>query len=220
MAEEKKNGPEPSMEEILASIRRIISEGEPETTVGPGNKPAAPPDAPVADQAEPQVRTGRLASGDREEPHVRTSPFASRTPEEGDGGDDEILELTEMVQDDGTVVSLKAADKDDEIVMADAEEDMATQHAPGPADGTGKGEEPLVSEATAAAAAAAMAAIARSGTEGTTSDATGLGNRTLEAIVRDLLRPLLKEWLDQNLPAVVERVVRQEVRKIARRAED
>jgi cell pole-organizing protein PopZ len=40
--------------------------------------------------------------------------------------------------------------------------------------------------------------------------------RTLEDVVRELLRPLLKEWLDQNLPRIVETKVEEEVQRIAR----
>jgi cell pole-organizing protein PopZ len=41
--------------------------------------------------------------------------------------------------------------------------------------------------------------------------------RTLEDVVRELLRPLLKEWLDENLPAIVEEKVQAEVERISRR---
>jgi cell pole-organizing protein PopZ len=45
------------------------------------------------------------------------------------------------------------------------------------------------------------------------------GGRSVEELVVELLRPQLKEWLDQNLAPLVERVVEQEVKKLARRAE-
>ena len=49
----------------------------------------------------------------------------------------------------------------------------------------------------------------------------GLGqNQTLEAIVKELLRPMLKDWLDENLTALVQRIVEREVVKLAGRAED
>jgi len=44
----------------------------------------------------------------------------------------------------------------------------------------------------------------------------GTGQRTIEELVRDMLRPLLKEWLDSNLPSLVERVVRDEVDRLVR----
>ena len=42
---------------------------------------------------------------------------------------------------------------------------------------------------------------------------------TVEQLLVDLLTPMLRDWLDKNLPEVVERVVEQEVKKLARRAE-
>lgn len=47
--------------------------------------------------------------------------------------------------------------------------------------------------------------------------ALGDGARTIEDIVRELLRPMLKSWLDENLPGMVERMVRAEIERIARR---
>ena len=46
----------------------------------------------------------------------------------------------------------------------------------------------------------------------------GLGNAgaTLESLMRDILRPMLKEWLDENLPSVVERMVEKEIARISR----
>ena len=41
-------------------------------------------------------------------------------------------------------------------------------------------------------------------------------DRTLEDVVREMLRPLLKQWLDDNLPQIVEASVREEVERIAR----
>ena len=42
------------------------------------------------------------------------------------------------------------------------------------------------------------------------------GERTLEDVVRELLRPLLQQWLDQNLPDIVRQAVDVEVERIAR----
>jgi cell pole-organizing protein PopZ len=47
----------------------------------------------------------------------------------------------------------------------------------------------------------------------------GHGGLTLEEIVRDVLRQLLKEWLDQNLPAMTERLVQKEIERLVYRAE-
>jgi cell pole-organizing protein PopZ len=46
----------------------------------------------------------------------------------------------------------------------------------------------------------------------------GNGAATVEEIVRELLRPMLREWLDANLPTLVERLVNEEIKRIAREA--
>ncbi len=46
------------------------------------------------------------------------------------------------------------------------------------------------------------------------------GKVTLEEMVRDLMRPLVKAWIDQNLPSIVEKAVQKEVEKLSRRAAD
>ena len=52
-----------------------------------------------------------------------------------------------------------------------------------------------------------------------TSRSVGVAGISVEQLVVDLLTPMLRDWLDQNLPGIVERVVEQEVKKLARRAE-
>jgi cell pole-organizing protein PopZ len=41
-------------------------------------------------------------------------------------------------------------------------------------------------------------------------------SRTLEDIVKEMMRPMLKDWLDENLPSLVERIVRAEIERVAR----
>ena len=48
----------------------------------------------------------------------------------------------------------------------------------------------------------------------------GNGDRTVEDLVRELLRPMLRDWLDANLPDLVQRLVRKEIKEMVRRAED
>jgi cell pole-organizing protein PopZ len=50
----------------------------------------------------------------------------------------------------------------------------------------------------------------------------GLGNSavTLEDLVNELLRPILKEWLDQNLPYMIERIVKKEIERMVNRSEE
>lgn len=84
--------------------------------------------------------------------------------------------------------------------------------APPPAEGEG-----LIAPAVAAAAAAALGNLPRSAAA-PTGPALRPGGPSLEEIVREELRPLLKEWLDAHLPALVERVVRAEIERVVNRA--
>jgi cell pole-organizing protein PopZ len=209
------------MEEILASIRKIISEdeGEDQKMAGRDPAPAEPDDAPETSAEQPDA--------------TATEP------------DDEVLDLTQMIGDDGTVVDLDsdearrsstelavelAEDYDtdkrgddargsDGRVEAFGHDDQATL----PSNAAGRGDEgALVSPATAAAASAALSelatAIEHKGGSGIGTPLTG--GRSLEDLVREALAPHLKVWLDENLASMVERLVREEIGKMVRRAED
>ena len=80
-------------------------------------------------------------------------------------------------------------------------------------------EEGLVSKATAAASTAAFAAMHNRARERRGGEVyLGDGAITLEEIVKELLRPQLQEWLDLHLPGLVERLVREEIERLARAA--
>jgi len=80
-------------------------------------------------------------------------------------------------------------------------------------------EEGLVSKATAAASTAAFAAMHNKARERRGGEVyLGDGAITLEEIVKELLRPQLQEWLDLHLPGLVERLVREEIERLARAA--
>jgi uncharacterized protein len=77
--------------------------------------------------------------------------------------------------------------------------------------------EGLVSDAAAASSSAAFASLANRVRQKATGDIP-MGNSaaTLEQIVKELLTPMLKEWLDSHLPGLVERMVEQEVQRLSR----
>ncbi|MSP67429.1 MAG: DUF2497 domain-containing protein [Alphaproteobacteria bacterium] len=213
MSEPKAQEQEPSMEEILASIRRIISEDGAE-------------DADKADKAEAGTKSKRAA---KPEPAPAAEAPAAEEPA------DNVLELTRMVQDDGSVVNLQEAVKEVEAEIEIAEELPEAEPLPEPAPvlaPTPKAKkptpvppaaptveavaDPLLSRETAAASGAAFAQLARmvaAKDEALRISATG---RTIEDIVVDLLRPLLKDWLDENLPLLVERLVKSEIERIVK----
>ena len=134
---------DPSMEEILASIKRVIADDSPQEQ---GRLSAA---------AAPRLR------------RTKASPSSL-------GDHDDVLELDQPVpEDDG-----------------------------------------LMSEDAAAASRHSLAALAAARTR---SEPVAGESGPLEAVVRDMLRPLLKEWLDENLPALVEEIVTREVSRITGR---
>lgn len=90
-----------------------------------------------------------------------------------------------------------------------------------PAVSTKKAEsEALLSTGTASTTTGAFAKLSKAfrPTPVEESVADGAG-RTVEQFIEDMARPMLKDWLDENMPAIVERLVQKEIQKIARRAE-
>jgi uncharacterized protein len=72
--------------------------------------------------------------------------------------------------------------------------------------------EPIISPPTASAAAGSLARLAG------TLRIADTHNQTIEGVVRELLKPMLREWLDEHLPAIVESRVEAELERIARMA--
>ena len=260
------------MEEILASIRRIIAEGEREAQATPPAEPTST--VPEATKAPPPA----------------AEPIASPAPEP------EILVLTQMVQDDGSVVSLQAAlpaapTPSEEIgsapvfaaseptsgaasatepepdavppvveqsrievavenVAAGVSDALSAPSAPAvdvgfatpeiseesiyervelsltttplaeertavPADAPKKPE--IVSEEALAASTAALSQLAQSVSR-TREPAPGQ-SKTVDELVREAVEPMLKQWLDANLPRIVERMVREAIDRVVRRVE-
>ncbi|HCK84958.1 MAG TPA: DUF2497 domain-containing protein [Hyphomonadaceae bacterium] len=111
---------------------------------------------------------------------------------------------------DLTVAEEAELEPDDDIVFEAAPEPppapMVAPAAPAaPAD-------PIISPPTASAAAGSLARLA-----GTLRIADTPG-QTIEGVVRELLKPMLKDWLDHHLPAIVESRVEAELERIARMA--
>jgi len=70
---------------------------------------------------------------------------------------------------------------------------------------------PILSQQSEAAAAAAFRELSES------LLTRAVGGRPLEELTTDLMRGMLKQWLDDNLPSLVERLVRDEIQRVARR---
>ena len=195
---------EPTMEEILASIRRIISEDDAPAEGAPA---AAAPEPEPEEEVSPAMMD--VASEEQE-------PAAS---------DDDVLELTDTYEAPAAEsigdLDVSPAEVDPFPVEAVSESVFAPEPEH-PADttslGAPTGYDTLVGDSAAASAASAFAGLASSMKKSEPVEEFTPVGPTLDELTRSLLRPMLKAWLDANLPAIVEAQVRKEVERIARSA--
>jgi hypothetical protein len=193
------------MEEILASIRRIISEDETPATPE-GETAAAPVEAEADEEAEPELAAETEVEAEPEhhpEPEMLAEPAHEPEVEHLAEEEEDVLELTEPV------VSASSNESIGDLDVLSS--DLKAEPAPMPAATQPIHEdEPLVSAPAAAAAVSAFGQLA---------SRVGMppASQTLDDVVRELLRPLLKEWLDVNLAGIVQAKVEEEVERLARR---
>jgi uncharacterized protein len=204
---------EPSMEEILASIRRIIADDDATKTTQHPPEPlkAAAPQA-KAPAPRPPAAPQRAAPP---EP-IPADPAPAEDLMDGVGVDDQsgdILDLTESMAAPmpgaqmanpapraTPAVKFQTIDGDPDVSFDDASE--RTQQA------NLDEQAHLISRATTAAVDSAFNTLAQT--------VLVQNARTLEDLVREMLRPMLKAWLDENLPNMVERLVRSEIERVSR----
>jgi cell pole-organizing protein PopZ len=219
---------EPSMEEILASIRRIIADDDTHRSPQPDAEAAAqvagPAPEPVAVAAPELVQAAEaspfetLDTGDAELPSAAaTADTVPASTGAGDEASADILDLTDSMAAPGPAKSTpasipkSAAARIPEFRTIEGESDVsfaeAMEHT-GPRGGLEELPPPLLSRATSAAVDSAFNSLAQT--------VLVQNARTLEDLVREMLRPLLKSWLDENLPSLVERLVRAEIERVSR----
>ena len=199
---------EPSMEEILASIRRIIADDD-------ATKPAPrPPEPPKAGRA-----SAAAAAAAGTAPRRRAAAAVrSRTPAPAESPDTQsadqsadILDLTESMaarcHPPSPSVAPPAAPQ---FRTIDGSSDVGfvetVEHGRDAAAASEQSR--LISDATSAAVDSAFNTLAQT--------VLVQNARTLEDLVREMLRPMLKSWLDDNLPGMVERLVRAEIERVSR----
>ncbi len=169
-------GADPSMEDILASIRRILNEDEP--GVAPG------PLAPV-DPNEPLALTEAMLVAEPPKPPMAVPPPPPAPPP-----------VVVAPPAPPPVLAPEAAAPPPAMLSADS----------------------LMAPAAAAAASAAMGQLMRAVAQDRGAPVQRSGGPSIEDVVREELRPMLKEWLDQYLPGMVERLVRAEIERVVGRA--
>ena len=191
-------GQEPSMEEILASIRRIIADDEPANEMTESREDNVATARENAAQAPPRPSAAPSHTAPTSPPpRIAPADAAVSTPPMSEAEIDSMLAHLR-----GTPRQPSAASARTEA--AAASEPAPTLDAPRAA----IEERGLLSAATTAAVDAAFDALART--------AQARNGRTLEEVVSELLRPMLKSWLDENLPEMVERLVCAEIERVSR----
>lgn len=172
---------EPSMEEILASIRKIIADDQKALDAG-------------------QAPTGTITPPDR--PRVSELPVERSAPEAVPpvgGDDDEGEDVLDLELATETPAPVEPAYRSP---TAEAPR-FVPPYQPEPQSAAS-----LISDAAALAAGRSFQSLANT--------VFAQNARTLDDVVRDMLRPMLQSWLDENLPALVERLVRAEIERVAR----
>ncbi|WP_305985505.1 PopZ family protein [Roseibium sp. MMSF_3544] len=243
MAEAKK-ADEPSMEEILASIRRIISDEDSQNAdsgeAGTSEEAETPVEEAVEDMGDASEMSqddldklfDTAGSGDDDSSDDADDMAAAMEADAAeDEGDDDVLELTEELavsEDDEMEIVEGLADTFDspegDISFAQEPEPEPEPEIPDPE------PIPLASMETAPVpddlpVVADDAPLTSNNTgEAVHAAFDNLSNmfvgsqaQTVEELVKEMLRPMLKAWLDQNLPGMVEQMVQKEIQRVTRR---
>lgn len=182
-------GNEPSMEEILASIRRIIADDQ--QVVAASSEADAAPVAPPVPQPDDVLDLA-----------VAATPVPQESEDDAKSQDDVDLMFADTVPEPEPEpepapppppVMVAAPPPPPPVAVPEPQPELRSE---------------LLSAATSASIAGAFSSL---------SNTLLTGNaRTLEDLVRDMMKPMLKTWLDDNLPSIVERLVKAEIERVAR----
>jgi uncharacterized protein len=192
-----KSANDPSMDDILASIRKIISD----------------------DEARAQVNSQQAAAQSGGRPAVtpsRIGPEGEPKQHAAAGGDDVLL-LTDLIEEpkSDTVPPAIPLPRIDPVRAAEM-----PQPSIEPAR---RADSTLVGGGAAGSTASAFARLNKVVQDSVPTPAaddpgpTVSNGKTVEELVKETLRPMLKEWLDKNLPQLVERYVEREIVRLTRR---
>jgi hypothetical protein len=231
------------MEEILASIRRIIADDEAKPVAAEKSPAASPP--PAAPPAPAKVEKASSAPAARAPvdnppapaaPPKIAAPAAPPSPAPAvSNSQDDIDALLNGLDEATTPEEIRPAAPEPDVL--DLTDEMALPELP-PQPAFKKVEPPDDLEFSEAAARAPMrepvfdpppspmdspAMLSRSTVSAVESAFNSLAHtvlsnnaRTLEDLVKEMLRPMLKSWLDDNLPGLVERIVKAEIERVSR----
>ena len=240
---------EPSMEEILASIRRIIADDEAKPPVAekaptpPAPPAAAKPARPAAAAPAPKPMTDNVPPSNVPAAKPAAAKPAAAAPKPApapppNNSQDDIDALLNGLDDAPTEAEIRPSQPEPEVL--ELTDEMALPSSPPPRSSFKKVEPQDDLEFTETAAKPAyrppacepppfesqpvsQQILSRSTVSAVESAFGNLTNtvlsnnsRTLEDLVKEMLRPMLKSWLDDNLPGLVERIVKAEIERVSR----
>ena len=180
---------EPTMEEILASIRRIISDD------GDASEPEREPDVEPESELEKPLN-----------PEINDDVESEIAADEEL---DDVLDLTDMDSEEPEPLFEEQQYKE---VLPDPE--PIPDPPPPPAAAPPRLDETLISSPQAQETMQSFSRLNEKLNESYEELPIGNGAVTLEQLARELIRPMLKEWLDQHLPMMAERLVREEIERL------
>ncbi len=232
MSDQTQADDELSIEEILDSIRQIISEDDEDgaETTPPVEETAAPVvedeplgqdaidamdfDAPAPVLEDEPLGQDAIDAMDFDGPAVEDEPLGQDAIDAMDFGgpveeapeeEDEVLDLTEKVdpEPEPDPEPIQEPEEEPEPIPEPIPEPEPPVNVEAPSDH-------LLSQNAESAAVSAISELVRK----TAVEHNGV---TIEEIVRSELKPLLRDWLDKNLPAVIERLVQEELERVSKR---
>jgi uncharacterized protein len=241
---------EPSMEEILASIRRIIADDEAKPAAA--EKPAAPPapakpaapaaKAPAMNDIPPSTIAPPKPAAAKPAPAPAAPPAKPAPAPAVSNSQDDIDAMLAGLDEATSEAEIRPPQPEPEADVFELTDDMAVAEPapPAPAKPAFQKVEPDDDVEFAESARASLRPpafeqspfesppqqmLSRSTVSAVESAFNSLANtvlsnnaRTLEDLVKEMLRPMLKSWLDDNLPGLVERIVKAEIERVSRGA--
>jgi cell pole-organizing protein PopZ len=208
------------MEEILASIRRIIADDEAKPAGDKAPAAAAPPAKPAMKDIPPAADAGPNNQDDIDALlaglDAATPAPEVRAPEPEPEPEPDVLELTDEMAMDPTPPppppSFRKVEPRDDLEFAESPPPRPTpppSYAPVDFDAPPlPPQQPMLAQSTVSAVESAFNSLAHT--------VLSSNARTLEDLVKEMLRPMLKSWLDDNLPGLVERIVKAEIERVSR----
>jgi cell pole-organizing protein PopZ len=195
------------MEEILASIRRIIAEDDSEKSAERPAETASVELNPDVAAASPEAERAMQESYSPPPPDSPAARIGARSGTAKAARSSTVLDLTEPMASSSSRSAGLSIDSSPPPAPPAPADQAASNEALSMTSGGGTHDE-LISSATRAAVDSAFNALAQT--------VLVHNARTLEDLVREMLRPMLKVWLDDNLPGMVERLVRAEIERVSR----